>query len=300
MSRRIVSTMSRATAAASRVPGLRDEACIGAEERDGRIVFFRAPGMGSTDEIDEAHVYTIGNIIDRFDNRAVVIRFRVSEPGEPPETKKCDAGLKLGFPILELVKSSPQNPTVRAMVMAKVGQMPPAEADDGDKIIKWVEENFYFMPPPPPPANPVHVFDPANFGAAVAAVGYTAPVPPPPTEAFRFTVESDDVEKGTCKFVRHRKATSHIPIPQDLINDLINDDLQFDEMIEALQDELRERHSEFESEDSVYHEAEGTCDHEVSDSDGVDLNYSTENLKRALGAYLRTVLSETELSNLGL
>ncbi len=99
-------------------------------------------GSGTTPDISMAIRDTIHNLYNTVLSwGGGNFRFELvdQELAEKLTRYKCSAHTVLGASLIKMLEMAPANPSIRAQVMAIVGQMPPPELDTCDKIREWVE-----------------------------------------------------------------------------------------------------------------------------------------------------------------
>lgn len=87
----------------------------------------------------------------RLDTVVQEIAAIAESPPEPekPKVKTCDIKNLLSASVLELLKSFPQNPTVRSMVASQLKQPLPDDKATYEQVVEWVEYNPEFAKQPP-------------------------------------------------------------------------------------------------------------------------------------------------------
>ncbi len=180
-------------------------------------------------------------------------------PVDPNNPKRLGSMTSLVGPIVvKMLMAAPNNGTLRAKVMAALGEMPPKEADTFEKLRDWVEFNF---PKPRRTPEKDHIMD--------------------------MVVTFTERESGTCQFTREQKARAIFKIlPRDIDGVLDGADTDdFDEFMTQVASKVEELATE-----SVtsYEETDLSTDRHTADEvDREDYDYPYAALKNAVREYLK-------------
>lgn len=278
----ITEIMSRREAAATRRPELREMRCVAIVEGQSPR-YWRAPyGSGHTEILEEAELQPLSWMLDRVTSQSIAfIREGEPEPGPDGNPRLRQAKLVLGHSLYAMVEASPNNPTVRAHIMAKCGEMPKDELDTMQKLVDWIECDLKMAD--------------KNAGVPLKAVTRTEPAP-----AFVVETENTEVERGTCRYSRIEHTRSRVPITAGHIEELIHEDEDND--LEDILERLIE-HVDEDAGNHANHEAytnEEAENHEPTDGDGIGPEFSRAALKQQLIEYLRRTQTPELLRALGI
>lgn len=103
------------------------------------------PGSGVTEDKAQATRSTMENLwytVQNWGGHPLLFEMVDQDIAERIKKIKCNARTVLGADLIQLLGTAPENLTFRAMVMAAVGQMPPAELNTAELICNWVEETY--------------------------------------------------------------------------------------------------------------------------------------------------------------
>lgn len=179
----------------------------------------------------------------------------------PPPAKKCKIERVLGKTINELLKSAPTNPIARAHALSKLRQAIPPELVEYDKIQEWVEANIE-MPQP----------------AAASALRLEQDR----RTAFRIGIEVNETERGSYSCTR--SDAYDFEFTERTIIQAAGEAANLDEFINALQTHI--------SENAPNDGDTENYDYDCSDSDGLDIQYSTSRLREESVEWLRSAMPE--------
>lgn len=279
----IVETMTRQQAAASRRPELREMQCviIGHPVTEPLCYWKEPYGSGTTPDIDRAILKPLSEILVILDSSKLncigLINEVEPEPGPDGKVRRRRAELVLGHSLFAMVQASPNNPQLRAHVMARCKIMPPDELDTAQKIVDWIECDLEMA----------------------GEVKPMATTPPPRNEVFVVNTSNSEVEKGTCRYSQTNTSKSAVPITRNLIACALE---ECPDDVEALVDYIAEHIEEA----SCEHEREQgpsdfeTYDLECSETEHRNVEFSRRDLEAQLTTYLRNTLTREQLDELGL
>jgi len=199
---------------------------------------------------------------------------------EPPK-KKCAVKDILPESVIPLVKAAPNNETIRNLLLAHCKVPVPAEADDWDKIKKWIEYNVVFSKPPTPKTRSIE--------------DEYAEIQRREEERRRNQVDVDiiatDRERGTCSYSVDVRGEGGMPVDRNDLVDFANDSDDAEDfwghVVSDMHDTGVGDHVSMETVDNT----EDTGDHQCDDSDGISVEI-TEAGKQALKDALRTLNRE--------
>lgn len=294
--------MSRREAAATRRPELWNMRCIIVTDLGYNGVadaqYWRHPaGSELTLNMDEALEMSLSEAlaIIGVSNIAFITE---PEPGPDGNPRLRQAKLLLGHSLYAMVEASPNNPTVRAHIMAKCGEMPKDELDTAQKIIDWVECDLKLPDKNAAVAvNHPDAIDWAALEGPPATRGAPRTEPPP---AFVVETENTEVERGTCLYSVTEHTTSSVPITTARIEQLIDpdEDLDMEEILDRLASDVDE---DARNNPTGHHYTdEETNNREPSDGDGMESDFSRATLKQQLIEYLRRTQTPELLRSLGI
>lgn len=286
----IVETMTRAQAAASRRPELRDMQCVIIEPSHTPRIYWGPSFTGYYEDIKDAGTFTLAGILGRESLQRTRIELAIGfiketepEPGPDGKVRKRRADLLLGHSLFAMVQASPNNPQVRAHVMARCRVMPPDELDTFERIKDWIECDL----------------EVAGDAKGASLLKPAATPAPPPTEAFVVMTHNSETERGHCKYSQVNISQSAVPIDRTLIASLVEDNPQdLEEIIDRISEHVDENADQHEREsDSTGLEHD---DYETDDYDGREVDFSRRELTAQITTYLRTTLTREQLEELGL
>lgn len=286
----IVETMTRAQAAASRRPELREMKCVIMQPEMAPKQYWRNNYTGYTDDLEAAGLYSVPDMLSgtssAYAYNILFIKEVEPEPRPDGKVRKRRADLTLGHSLLAMVQASPNNPQVRAHVMAKCKVMPSDALDTAQKIVDWIECDLEM---------------PGEVKATARTVGvdYAVPAPPPPTEAFIVMTRNSETERGSCNYSQVNTSQSAVPIDRTLIASLVTDHPDdLGEIIDAISEHIDEHAAQYER----MHESHSMSydDHEAVDYDNREVEFSRRELTTQVSTYLRNTLTREQLDELGL
>lgn len=186
--------------------------------------------------------------------------------GDGPKAEPPIIELLFKEPDLDLIRLAPRNEVVRAIIMAKMLQMPPVEADSFDKLKDWVQATG--LPTPSQPPKPAVTNRSRNF---ILPVVWTA------------------TEHGTCRYRQRVCSHQEHDINLDTVLDQAAGVSSFDGLLDSLLSEARGEGDDGDWEGdqaSIRHEEYGR-----DEDDGIlNIDVELEDLARArieLKNYLR-------------
>lgn len=108
---------------------------------NGKVTYYDEKLLLVTDR-DLAHRFTYRMICGTF-NAAAVILFELVDQELAKEVlkKKCLFGQVFEPSFIAMLKAAPNNPQLRAVILANVGKLPPESANTFELIKAWVEES---------------------------------------------------------------------------------------------------------------------------------------------------------------
>lgn len=180
-------------------------------------------------------------------------------PVDPNAPKRTGNIVSLaGITVVNMLKVAPNNGTLRAKLMAALGEMPPKEMDTFEKIKDWVEFNF---PKPKVEAKP--------------------------SSEIAVTVTFTEYESGRCRYRSTKKATSRIKITPADIDELIEGtgaDAGFDDLMSEVGSLVESKAQE--NVDTYERIDEDTDNHSADETETEDYEYPYSTVKNAVRAYL--------------
>lgn len=193
-----------------------------------------------------------------------------ADPNTPqPPKRKCGYQSYVNTQLRMMLTSAPMNETFRAMLMAKVGEMPPKEADTWQKIVDWIEFNF-----------------PKTGTTPVLA-----------QNRIMLHVRVNQTDVGTCKFERRMSGSGVVELKQEDIiaaaNETDNNDDFWSSIIQKFE----------EAADGALHlsvQEETTSRHEVNDRHSEQYTYNHPSLVAQVKALIPNVLDQEQIDNLEL
>ena len=280
----VTEQMTRAEAAASRKPGLRERKCvvytpnqggipqryIGYNVKHGLIV-----GVGNQDcvsNIDAATVFTVGAVIglgSDFPNNDIVLILDEEQLAKEPPRRRFEMEKYLNRTLVELAKVAPKNPTMRAHFQRIFNTPMPDSVEDYQQIKDWVE--FSFDPPGPPPKLAYETLAGAPQRDQNAGI--------------QVDVTLSERELGTCTYSHRRSVNCEVPIQSSQIRELINDGRTIDEIVENLIGDARDMAEEYdpgggETGDMHYD------NYESADSEDRETTVNPDQVRQALVNYI--------------
>jgi hypothetical protein len=192
-----------------------------------------------------------------------------TDPDAPQvKVKKCAYPMFIDSVLKQMLMSAPTNETFRARLMAKVGEMPPKEADTWQKLVEWVEWNF-------PKAGST-----TGLGPITASCRYR------------------ETELGRCYYSRIMRSHGVVAMTPDMIKDCANaaeDNGQFWEFIHDKFMELAERITQAEEPCTMT-----TSDYDPSDAKDKSWDYDKRALELKVRTCLGQILSSEQIEDLEL
>lgn len=270
----IVEQMTRRDAAASRRPGLRARKVIVQSSAYLPTVAYVGP-EGFTNHIEEADIFTIGEVLNMYrdDDLFNLIDEEVLKL-EPPHPKfRLEAFVDAHT--LNLMKNSPRNPIVHAMVLARFKHKPPATISTYEELKEWVELNGERPTTPVPvPKSPT-----GTLGTRPVLPGITV------------LMTHEHTAHGRCRWSQVRMAKSRVEWTHSEIIELIEEGLDFDEIEERICEGSRENFGENEYDDEAVGGYEYE-DHEEGDSDWHDGPEIETSVSQSLRSFIEANCTE--------
>lgn len=209
--------MTRAEAAASLRPGLREKMCI-LKDPDGRY-YHRS---GNNNNRENAELLTVAKAIaPGFAPEDWIIEVLNSESlAKEPPSRKFAFEEALPKTLIELAKIAPTNEALHGHLMAIFGRKPPVEAITYQAIKDWAEFNFH---------KP-------NIAAPKSGDTRARPA----NEGIRLEVEISELEIGTASYSVRRSMVPTVSISAATIRDIVSDSGDFQEILSAVMAEAEE------------------------------------------------------------
>lgn len=242
--------ITRDQAASSRSPEIRDALCH-MFFMDTREWWGIGGGFSSGCPPHDRRVEIVSDaaVLCNRDNLFYILRDMTTPPATPTEVvnslpeapkRKSNITTLVGGQLVSMLKSAPSNATFLAMLMAKVGEQPPADADTYEKIKDWVEFNF-----------------PKGTKAATTKA----------TVVWSGRAVAHSHESGRCRFSRAMKGEFVFKISKSELDTIVGDEGHIDDIRARVFDLIREK-----AEGEMYEVDANYEDHEVDDSEGIDLD----------------------------
>jgi hypothetical protein len=272
--------MNRQQLGRSRKPWLKDAKYrIYSQSLGGYSEGWWGPNMaGFFPDRDRAGVTTLTMVLNALGGEDGLWIYIEGDPDwKPPVVdpkvpkRRCQMVTLIGSTVVNLLRVTPRNETLRAKVMAAVGEMPAKELDTFEKLKDWVEFNF---PRPKTEAQSSIVAD--------------------------LRVTFREIEGGTCRYSQLRDGVSRVKLtPEDIksIMENMSDEVEFDDVMAEITS-LIERKAEESCMDYRVQNDE-IFERVADDTQTEDFDYSMSILKAAVRAHLKAVYPQ-EATDMGL
>jgi len=203
-----------------------------------------------------------------------------------PKWRKFDIEQVLNESLIEMAKSAPCNPTLRAHFQAIFKTPVPESVTNYEQLKEWAELEF---PKPQFTSNMARQY--ARIANTPQRSGGTTR--PEDRTAFEVAVWREGTERGRCSYTANITERGQFRVPVRAIREWIESDEEYslDDMLERISEDLEGRIGEVvEPVGDQHHDYEG---HECDDSD-CEVGINQEQLRERLVDYIRTQYGETE------
>jgi hypothetical protein len=160
-------------------------------------------------------------------------------------TKKCHIAQVLSPKDINLLKTAPENDTVRTVIHAKLKQAIPDDKKTYEDIEGWIETTFEAP---------------------------KLPEAPKAAEKIEIGITAWDTENGRCLYSIRREGRGLVPILVTRLLELAEEADHMDELMANLEEEIGEMYYNYVSLECDYDEAEHT-EHESNDNDDSTWDY---------------------------
>jgi hypothetical protein len=192
-----------------------------------------------------------------------------ADPNAPqPPKRKCGYQSYVTTQLRMMLTSAPMNETFRAMLMAKVGEMPPKEVDTWPKIVDWIEFNF-----------------PRNGTTPVLA-----------SNRIILHTRVNRIDVGTCKYERRMSGSGVVELKADDIIAAANESDNNEDFWSLITQKFEEAADSL----NLSVQEETTSRHEVEDRRSEQFTYNHPSLVAQVKAVIPNVLDQDQIDNLEL
>lgn len=188
---------------------------------------------------------------------------------------------------LAILDAFPGHDLIKGTLLAKLGELPPAEAlASKDELQRWLLENYE---------------KPVDIAPAAPTPARRAPMPTP---VLTVDIEASETEYGTASYsVRRSGSTSKSWTSgelQDLLQEAIEDDMDFDGLMERLEERSLESAQDGGMDMDDYGNYEYSDHDSTSSDDYEDSITNGRSVRQALETWVRENATAAQLETLGL
>jgi len=274
----------------SRKPGLRNRRCLVNVGHAITDVYATSIGSNTPEvySIDQARFFEVSYVIERRGSLGEQCRFvfvNEEQLAKAPPTRQMLLEREINPTLIKLMQVAPKNEIVQAHIMAIFGRLPPAELETYDQIKDWIEFNFQ---------SPIWNSTQQRRMYSTEGRANNAPETPRArtVDGFGIPVEAIEIELGNANYRARVRSEFTFQISADRIARVLQprrnatEPLTFDEMVEELTQYVNENYSD--QDPGAQAENYQYSEHEVTDREDSNVEFSTTRVREGLENYIRT------------